>query len=54
MPNSEGKKRSIGRVKTTRKRKHKPGYTKVDVAGVETMKGSERTQEEQYKLLFLS
>ena len=47
MPSSEGKKRPIAQEKTMQKRKRKPGYTRVDVAGVESMKGSEGTQEEK-------
>ena len=51
MPNSEGKKKPIGQVKATQKRKRKPEYTRVNAAGVESMKGSESTQEEKYRIL---
>jgi PAS domain S-box-containing protein len=51
MPNSEGKKKPIGQVRATQKRKRKPEYTRVNAAGVESMKGSESTQEEKYRML---
>jgi len=51
MPNSEGKKRPLGQVKTTQKRKRKPEYTRVNAAGVETMEDWGRTQEEKYGML---
>ena len=51
MPNSKGKKRPPGQVKATRKHKKKPGYTRVDAAGEDTINGSERTQEEKYRML---
>ena len=47
MPNSEGNKRSIERDKTTQKRKRKPEYTRVNAAGVESIIGSDSTQEEK-------
>ncbi len=51
MPNSEGKKRPFGQVKTTQKRRRKSEYTKMNAAGVEPMKGSDSTQEEKYRKL---
>jgi len=51
MPNSEGKKRPVRQDKTAQKRKRKPEYTRVNAAGVESMEGSERTQEEKYSML---
>ena len=51
MPNSEDKKKPIGQDKSTQKRKRKPEYTRVNAAGVEAVKGSERTQEEKYRML---
>ena len=51
MPNSEGNKRQLGRIKTTKNRKRKSEYTMVTAAGVESMKGSESTQEEKYRML---
>jgi len=51
MPNSEGKKRPVRQDKTAQKRKRKSECTRVDAAGVESMEGSERTQEEKYSML---
>lgn len=47
MPNSEGKKSSFGKIKTTQKRKRKPKYAMMDAPGIESIKGSESTQEEK-------
>ena len=41
----------VGQVKTTQKSKRKPEYTRVNADGVETMKSSESTQEEKYRML---
>jgi len=51
MSNSEGKKRSLGRIETTQKRRRKSEYTRVNAAGVESTKGSNSTQEDKYRML---
>jgi PAS domain S-box-containing protein len=51
MPNSEGKKRPLGRVETMQKRRRKSEYTRVNAAGVESTKGSENTHDEKYSTL---
>jgi len=51
MSNSESNKRQHGQVKKTQKRTRKPGYARVNAAGVESIKGSESTQEEKYRML---
>lgn len=51
MPNSEDKKRPLGRVETARKRKLKSEYTEMNAAGVETMEVRDSTQEEKYRML---
>jgi PAS domain S-box-containing protein len=51
MPNSEGKKRPLGRVEAMQKRKRKREYTRINAAGVKTMEGRDSTQEEKYRML---
>jgi PAS domain S-box-containing protein len=45
MSNSESNKRPLGWTKTAQKRRRKPEYAKVDVAGVKSIEGSESVQE---------
>jgi PAS domain S-box-containing protein len=51
MPNSERKKRPLGQVITTQKRKQKSEHTRKDAIGVETIESRSITQEEQYRIL---
>ncbi len=45
MPDSKKNKKSPGQVETAQKRRQKPEYTRVDVASVKSIEGSESVQE---------